>query len=230
MPGRRGIAVGVCAVMIVLGSANQAAAETVVASWGFDQSGGVIEDLQPGDRDLKLSGHWSEVAGGSGDGIAIRFLATPATAATAVSNGAAFNPGTGPFALTVELRGTEDVTSGSPNVAQHGMFSDSGQIKMQLKAGGKVGCRVKGSSRAYLFYHSSASVNDNLWHTVTCARDPASSELSVTVDGNKFSPVGSENPGSVQVNNQPMRFAQKRSTGERSDQFIGDIAFASYSQ
>ena len=119
------------------------------------------------------------------------------------------------------------MTSGSPNLAQHGWFNDPGQIKVQLAAGGKVGCRIKGDRAAYLFYHPTASVNDNLWHTVTCARN--GTDVSVTLDGVVFSPAGTENPGAITVPNQPFRFAQKPGAASAADQFIGDIGFASYS-
>jgi hypothetical protein len=125
------------------------------------------------------------------------------------------------------FRATKDVTSGSPNVAQHGRFNDPGQIKMQLAAGGKAGCRIKGDRAAYLFYHPTASVNDNKWHTLTCARN--GTDHTVTLDGVSFSPAGAENPGAIAVANEPFRFAQKAG-GSASDQFIGDIGFASFSE
>ena len=221
------IALSASALLTCFGFAQPGAALTVVASWEFDQAGGVIQDLQSGDNDLTLSGHWSSVSGSGSDPSAIRFEATPAVAATTVAKGQNFNPGTGSFALTVTFRATKDVTSGSPNLAQHGRFNDSGQIKIQLARGGKVGCRIKGDRAAYLFYHPTASVNDNLWHTVTCSR--SGPDVFVTLDGVPFSPAGTEDPGSIAVSGQTLRFAQKPSTSSVPDQFIGDIGFASYS-
>jgi hypothetical protein len=209
------------------GYAQPAAAVTVVASWEFDQVAGVIQDLQAGDNDLTLSGHWSSVSGSGSDPSAIRFEATPAVAATTAAKGQNFNPGTGSFALTVVFRATKDVTSGTPNLAQHGRFTDTGQIKIQLAPGGKAGCRIKGDRTAYLFYHPTASANDNMWHTVTCSR--SGSDVFVTLDGVVFSPAGTENPGSIAVSGQTLRFAQKPQTSSVPDQFIGDISFASYS-
>jgi Laminin G domain len=211
-----------------LGLATPAAATTVVASWDFEQVGGVIHDQQGGTNDLTLSGQWASVAPTSSDPAAILFEGAPAAAGSSTANGMHFNPGAGSFALTVVLRATTDVTSGSPNVSQHGSFNSAGQIKMQLEAGGKVGCRIKGDHAAYLFYHPSASVNDNKWHTVTCARNGA--DLSVTVDGSTYSPTGAEDAGTISVSGAPLRFAQKPNSSSKPDQFIGDIASASYSQ
>jgi hypothetical protein len=98
---------------------------------------------------------------------------------------------------------------------------------VQLAPGGKAGCRIKGDRAAYLFYHPTASVNDNNWHTITCAR--TDTDLTVTLDGVSFSPGGAEDPGAITVANEPFRFAQ-RAGGSRSDQFFGDIGFASFSQ
>jgi Laminin G domain len=215
-------------VLTSLGLAAPAEATAVVASWEFAPTGGVIQDQQAGNNDLTLSGQWTTVAENSSGPGGVLFEAAPAAAGSSVANGAHFNPGTAAFALTVQLRATKDVTSGSPNVAQHGSFNDSGQIKMQLEAGGRIGCRVKGDRAAYLFYHPSASVNDNQWHTVTCSR--SGTNLSVTVDGSTFSPAGTEDPGSIAVANAPLRFAQKPSSSSKPDQFIGEIASASYSQ
>lgn len=217
------IAVGVS----MSGAATSTHAATVVASWDFNQVGGVIKDQQLGESDLTLSGPWTSVAGNDNDGSAIRFEASPASATTTVAGGNRFNPGKASFALTIVFRASQDVTSGSPNVAQHGSFSETGQIKVQLAAGGKAGCRIKGERAAFLFYHPTANVNDNQWHTITCARN--GDDLSVTVDGSTFSPAGKENPGSVAVSNEPFRFAQKLN-GMAPDQFVGDIGFASYSQ
>jgi hypothetical protein len=213
--------------MTMSGIATSTHAATVVASWDFNQVDGIIKDQQAGDADLTLSGAWTSVAGDGNDVSAVRFEASPATATTSVAGGQRFNPGTGSFALTVVFRATQDVTSGSPNVAQHGSFNETGQIKVQLAPGGRAGCRVKGDRAAFLFYHPTANVNDNQWHTITCARN--GNELSVTVDGSTFSPAGKENPGAVAVSNEPFRFAQKLN-GMTPDQFFGDIGFASYSQ
>lgn len=218
------IALSAAVVLTCFGSAGPGVAATVVASWEFTQVAGVVPDLQTGTHNLKLSNPWSSVEGPAGDPSAIRFNAAPAAATTA---GHDFNPGTGSFALTVQLRATKDVTSGSPNVAQHGGFDDPGQIKMQLAAGGKVGCRIKGDRGAYLFFHKTATVNDNQWHSVTCARN--ATDVSVTVDGVVFSPAGTENPGAIVVRQVPLRFAQKPGSTSKADQFIGDISFASYS-
>lgn len=221
------IALSASALLTCFGFARPVVAVTVVASWDFEQVSGVIQDLQTGDNDLTLSGHWSSLSGSGSDPSAIRFAAAPAAAVTTAAKGQNFNPGTGSFALTVEFRATKDVTSGSPNLAQHGRFGDPGQIKIQLAPGGKVGCRIKGNRSAYLFYHPTASVNDNLWHTVTCSRN--GSDVSVTLDGVVFSPAGTQNPGSIAVSGQTLRFAQKPASSSVSDQFIGDISFASYS-
>jgi hypothetical protein len=209
------------------GMATSTHAATVVASWDFNQVGGIVKDQQVGDNDLTLSGPWTSVTGNGNDTSAIRFEESPATATTSVAAGQRFNPGTGSFALTIAFRTTQDVTSGSPNVAQHGSFNETGQIKVQLAPGGKAGCRVKGDRAAFLFYHPTANVNDNQWHTITCARN--GNELSVTVDGSFFSPAGKESPGAIAVSNEPFRFAQKLN-GMAPDQFFGDIGFASYSQ
>jgi len=211
----------------MLGLATPAKAATVLASWDFTAVGGVVQDQQSGHNDLALSGQWSTVAETSSGPAAVQFNAAPAAAGSSVANGVHFNPGTGAFALTVELRATKDVTSGSPNVAQHGSFNSTGQIKLQLDAGGRVGCRIKGDRAAYLFYDTTDTVNDNQWHTVTCAR--SGTDLTVTFDGSTFSPAGAEDPGSIAVNNAPLRFAQKPGSSSVPDQFIGDIAYASYS-
>jgi len=208
-------------------SISAARAATVVASWDFNQVGGIIRDQQFGESDLTLNGAWSSVAGNGNDPSAIHFEASPASATTTVADGQRFNPGDAAFALTVVFRATQDVTSGSPNIAQHGSFNDPGQIKVQLAPGGKAGCRIKGDRAAFLFYHPTANVNDNQWHTITCARN--GNNLFVTLDGSTFSPVGKENPGAIVVSNEPFRFAQKLN-GLAPDQFFGDIGFASYSQ
>ena len=231
-PGVRAVGLTVIgALAIGMATAVTAATSTfaasTVASWEFNQVGGVIPDLQAGDDSLTLSGRWSSVTGNGTDTSAIRFEATPSSATTTAANGQRFNPGTGPFELTVVFRVTKDVTSGSPNVAQHGKFNDPGQIKMQLARGGRAGCRIKGDRAAYLFYHPTASVNDNKWHTLTCARN--GTDLTVTLDGVSFSPAGAENPGAIAVANEPLRFAQ-RLGGSTSDQFFGDIGFASFSE
>jgi Laminin G domain len=208
-------------------AASLAPASKVVASWDFNQVSGVITDLQADGDDLTLSGPWSSVAGKGSDPSAVRFSANPSAASTSVANGQNFNPGTGSFALTVVFRATKDVTSGSPNIAQHGSFNDTGQIKVQLDPGGKAGCRIKGDRATYLFYHPTASINDNKWHTITCARN--ATDVTVTLDGVSFSPAGTEDPGTIAVSDQPFRFAQKVGPGSAPDQFIGDIGFASYS-
>jgi hypothetical protein len=220
------IALSASALLTCMGFAQPGVANTVVASWEFEQVAGVIPDLQTGANNLTLSGHWSSVSGSGSHPSAIRFEAAPAVAATTAAKGQNFNPGTGSFALTVVFRATKDVTSGTPNLAQHGRFADTGQIKLQLAPGGKAGCRIKGDRSAYLFYHPAASVNDNLWHTVTCSR--SGSDVFVTLDGVMFSPAGTENPGSIAVSGQTLRFAQKPATSSVADQFIGDISFASY--
>jgi len=211
----------------VAAAPGPASPSNVVASWDFDQVRGVISDQQADGDDLTLSGPWSSVAGKGTDPSAVRFTANPAAASTSVANGARFNPGTGSFALTVVFRATKDVTSGSPNLAQHGSFNDTGQIKVQLDPGGRAGCRIKGDRAAYLFYHPTASVNDNKWHTITCAR--SATDVIVTLDGVAFSPAGTEDPGAIAVSDQPFRFAQKVGPGSAPDQFVGDIGFASYS-
>lgn len=221
------IALSAVVLLSCFGFAQPGLAATVVASWDFEQVGGVIQDLQTGNNDLTLSGNWSVVAATSSDPAAIRFEAAPAAAGSMAANGQNFNPGSNSFAFTVHFRATKDVTSGSPNLAQHGRFADTGQIKIQLVAGGKAGCRIKGDRAAYLFYHPTASVNDNQWHTVTCGR--SGTDLTVTLDGVVFSPSGSENPGAIAVSGQPLRFAQKPGSSSTSDQFIGDISFASFS-
>lgn len=231
-PGLRAVGLSVIATLAIgmataVTAATSTFAATTVASWEFDQVSGVITDLQAGDDSLTLSGRWSSVAASDTDPSAVRFEASPAAATTTVANGQRFNPGTGPFALTVVFRVTKDVTSGSPNVAQHGKFNDPGQIKMQLAPGGKAGCRIKGDRAAYLFYHPTASVNDNQWHTLTCARSDI--DLTVTLDGVSFSPAGTQNPGAIAVANEAFRFAQKAG-GSSSDQFFGDIGFASFSE
>ena len=228
---RRSAGVGVACTGLVagawLGPVGPAAAATVVASWEFSQSGGVVPAAQGPAYDLTLLGSWTTGSGSATDPSAIWFRASPALAQTSQSVGSSFDPGSGGFAVTVTFRATKDVTSGSPNLAQHGRFADPGQLKLQLSGGGRAGCRVKGTRRAYLFYHPRANVNDNAWHTLTCSRPAGSNDLQVTVDGDVFSPNGTQDPGSIAVPGQPFRFAQKAMTSSASDQFIGEIGSAS---
>ena len=93
-------------------------------------------------------------------------------------NSASLNPGARDFAVTVRLKFTVPVG----DVLQKGQSGAVGGLfKIELDSGGgKVDCSFvspTGSAQVW----STTTINDGLWHVVTCTR--TATQVTVTVDG-----------------------------------------------
>jgi len=93
-------------------------------------------------------------------------------------NSAKLNPGTRDFAVTLRMKFTTPVG----DVLQKGQSGAVGGLfKIELDSGGgKIDCSfVSPTGNAQVW--SSTTLNDGLWHVVTCTR--TATEVTVTVDG-----------------------------------------------
>lgn len=105
-------------------------------------------------------------------------------AVTVLSNqgGDPLSPGTRDFefgaSFTLDTKSTGGHQDNGDNLMQRGLYADKGQYKLQVD-GGKVSCRVKGSSHAQIL-RSSTSVKRNAWYSTSCARDDGKLVLKMT--------------------------------------------------
>ena len=215
--------------VLVLGVASPASAATLQGKWDMDATGSTVPDLI-GAADISLTGPWSEVTGtAAGTGKAIHFEYDAATSTPAVgeisTGSSVFNPGTGPFAVTAQIRTDTAAASGSsPNIVQKGLSSDPGQWKMQLQLVSGVtiaSCRFMGDLDSDLVRDSTNTpINDGNWHKVTCWRLPG--DYGITVDGTATSPAVVKTLGTI-TNIKPVRLGNKTVNANATDQFTGDI-------
>lgn len=191
----------------------------VTAAWGFDGVGadGSVSDASGHGHVLSLAGSWSPSVGSAGTGAG-RFVAQ----SFGTADGATLVPGTEEVAVTAVVRSlVPNPTADSPNVLQHGLYSDPSQVKMQITKDGKgrAACRFKGSAGSLLLTGPTTNVTDGGWHSVTCWR--AGATLGVTVDGvtvTRTREVGSISPS------RPLTVAARGlAPGDLSDQFSGDL-------
>jgi hypothetical protein len=209
------------ASIAVLALPSGAAGATLVASWNFTPVGSIVADSAGTNEAITLGGPWVIAAGAFGDAVAF----TGANAYGKTSGSSAFNPGTAEFAVTARFRTTRIDAGSSPNVAQHGLFSDSGQYKVQLnpKNGGIVQCRLKGTGGERLLSSTVLNVDDGAWHVATCWR--TATRIGVTVDG-----VTTSQSFALQSlsNTRPFFVGNKSATGGAADQFFGDLDCVTY--
>jgi hypothetical protein len=131
-------------------------------------------------------------------------------------------PGVKDVAVTAVLRtSVKRPTVDSPNILQMGLFTDPGQLKMQISKDGtgRAECRFKGTTGALIVPGPAIDVSDGYWHTVTCWRQGGN--LGITVDGVMTSrpkmvgTMGAVRPITVG--------ARGLAASDRSDQFRGDL-------
>lgn len=198
--------------------ANARAAATLRVEYTFDTvTDGVVDDLSGRDHPLTLQGNYAETEGPT----------SPAVAFSPISRGSTphrsdLNPGGRQFAMTTVFRlaGDLDPLADSPNVAQKGLFNDSGQWKMQVTPQiAAVQCRMKGTLRAVLITSSVTGVDDGQWHTATCWRTRG--KVGVTVDG--VDDVIRKSVGDIK--NRRAMFVGAKSLTSGTDQFPGDIDY-----
>lgn len=192
---------------------------TVAAAWAFDAVGpdGQVADESGHGRVLGLAGVWSTVPGASGTGAAEFVLQSYGS-----TPGLSLAPGLNDFAVTAVLRTlVKRPTQDSPNVLQLGLFADPGQLKMQISKDGqgRGECRFKGTSAALIVAGPAIDITDGSWHSLSCWRQGGT--LGVTVDGVTASKVKSV--GKISAVRPLTVAARGLASGDRSDQFLGDL-------
>lgn len=215
----------ITAVFTIVGVAAPAAALT--DSWDMvAEMDGLVEETGGvnSNRDMNLDGDYNALAN------SVNFSTGPNhdPAWGVVLNSADKDPGTDLVAMGVSFTATilnPDNYSG--NLAQKGLFTDSGQIKIQLipANGGTIQCRFEGSNGDELFSNTNVTgVADNELHWAMCVRN--GNTLKAVVDGNEdFGP--SSNVGSI-ITNRNMTVANKIN-GPMSDQHVGKNHCTAYS-
>jgi len=211
--------------LVVSGPAQSATAGPVVvppqvaAAWSFDTVGpdGQVVDASGHGRVLGLEGAWSVVPGASG---------TQAAELSLQSYGSApdlsLAPGVNDVAVTAVLRAlVKRPMQDSPNILQLGLFSDPGQVKMQISKDGRgrAECRFKGPAGALIVVGPATDITDGSWHSVTCWRQGGT--LGVTVDGVTTSK--GRTVGKISAVRPLTVGARGLAAGDRSDQFLGDL-------
>lgn len=224
----KSIAIGL--VLIFLGTASSSAA-TVQGLWSMSLSSdsAVVTYDKSGHSAIELEGTYAGVAGAVGQAIRFEYSGRPALGTTTSS--AAFNPGSAPFAVAAYFKTSTVPTQGdySPNIVQKGLYSSSGQWKMQLKGttGGTVaGCRFVGSqwtNGVLVEDRTSTPLNDSRWHEVVCWREDG--RFGITVDGVTTAHAGELGVISTSL---PLRIANKSPTGGIQDQFEGILDCVAY--
>ncbi|HYN75850.1 MAG TPA: hypothetical protein VEV13_06595 [Candidatus Limnocylindria bacterium] len=218
-----GLVIVVPAVLLVSqalpADAAPAIPSQVAAAWTFDSVGtaSAASDASGHGRDLTLSGSWSPSPGSAGTDAA-RFGAR-----SFGSNGdLSLAPGPADVAVTVLMRSLVNrPTADSPNVVQMGLYSDPGQLKLQISKNGtgRAECRFKGTAGNLLLAGPAIDVTDGGWHAVTCWRQGGT--VGVSVDGvssTRARAVGSI--GSIR----PLTVAARGlAPTDASDQFVGDL-------
>jgi len=223
---RRTSAAAVAALALfasVTGTSPAAAAPippaSVKAAWTFNfvDASNRVPDASGRGRPLTLAGNWSRVAGSAGTG-AVRFSLQSYGSNPATS----MSPGTAEVAVTAVLRTWVPKPVGDhPNVLQHGLYADPGQVKMQItKDGtGRVNCRFKGTLNQIVVTGPWIDVTDGAWHSATCWRSGA--VVGVTVDG--VTTTRTRDVGSVLPTRALTVASRGLAPADASDQFQGDI-------
>ena len=217
----RGSFAAIAALAVVVAS-SPAAADTVVATWPMNETGGtVMYDLVPPAENGAIgplvapTGQYYEFPGWrdnlTSDGQLQGTIPASGSLVSVADPNAVFNPNPG-FATSVELRarltsrGTlpARATNGaapSYNVVQKGRADSPGGFwKLEIAGSGspigKVRC-VAGDGQTKKTAVSAARVDDGAWHTVGCELNGG--KLTAIVDGNRnsvsASTLGAIHPG-----------------------------------
>jgi hypothetical protein len=220
----------VSAVALLALAAVPASAALVQGQWSMTIDSGTTYNKMGG-ANLHLRGDYTQVRGAVGRAVKFAFNGHPALG-TATSK-VAFNPGTAPFAVAAYLKTATVPTVGhySPNVVQKGLYTSSGQWKMQLigTSGGTIadcrfaGSKLPGGDIVTDSFHR--RLDNRHWHEVVCWRKQG--RYGITVDGRATSTVGTV--GSIS-NSRPLRVANKAAWAGIQDQFQGKLDCVAYAK
>jgi Bacterial Ig domain/Laminin G domain len=172
------------AVVLTVGAfanAGAAYAATAVADWQMNEPAGSTTMLDSSGNNLSGAIGSAVVTGEVRNGeTGYRWLGTnkagyhPERLVT-VDN-ASLNPGTDPFAITVQVY----TGAGDQNILQKGQSgTGGGMYKIDMKAGIVI-CMYRGAD-GDAAVRSNQTIWDNQWHTIRCERKP--SGVTLTIDG-----------------------------------------------
>jgi hypothetical protein len=216
------------AVAVLLGVAGPVSAETVQSQWTMAPVNGTISD-QAGGAAITLTGPWSPAEGADGvAGGATRFDYAGRPSVGTAAGSKAMNPGAEEFAVAAYIKTDTVPNSGNytPNVAQKGLYNDTGQWKMQLRhsaLGTTAQCRFAGTSGHTMVSDQTTKLDNGQWHAITCWR--LATSYGITVDGTTT--VVFDTVGSI-ANTKPLRVGAKTLKAAVTDQFQGTIDCMAY--
>ncbi len=214
------------AFVAVAGIAGPASAAELVGQWPMTVVSGSADGVG---GPITMQGVYSSVSGKVGS--AIKFDFNSAASFGTVDTSAPFNPGTRNFAVSAYFT-TPTVPSNagySPNIVQKGLYTSTGQWKMQLEAtpGGTIaGCRFIGSGLPagdLVNDGAGTRLDDGQWHRVTCWR--VGGQYGITVDGTTTQRT--RDLGNVSTS-LPVRVGNKSAVAGVQDQFQGTLDCVAY--
>jgi hypothetical protein len=180
----RGRAFVVGAIVLAMGAfvnAGAAYAATTVADWEMNEPAGSTTMTDSSGNNLSGAIGSAVVTGEVRNGeTGYRWLGTnkagyhPERLVTV--NSASLNPGTDPFAITVQVY----TGAGDQNILQKGQSgTGGGMYKIDMKAGIVI-CMYRGAD-GNAAVRSNQTIWDNQWHTIRCERQ--ASAVTLTIDG-----------------------------------------------
>jgi hypothetical protein len=219
-----GIGVVLLLALSVLGPA--ARADTGSHAWAMDEAPGTGTMFDSGSP--ATDGNWINIQAGvpGTSGTAYRF---DGTSRVSVPDAASLDPGTDTFTVSAKVKFSTmptDANGGDFDLIRKGLGSTSGGYwkieaypnSAHTKASGL--CQMKGSAGHIKITGAPVSLNNNQWHTLTCAK--TGSSVTLTVDGTNYRKTVTI--GSI-ANGDPLTVGADR-TGD--DAYIGDMDEVSY--
>jgi hypothetical protein len=195
--------------------------------WSMDEPTGSGIMLDSGSP-TQTPGLWEHISAGVAGvtGTAYRFNGS--SSRIVVNDDPSLDPGTAPFSVTVHVRFTEIPTAeigGDYDLIRKGLGDTSGgdwkvEIVPTSKGQQTTGlCHVRGSTGAAEVKGAPSTLDDGMWHELSCSKDDNS--VTLTVDGTSY--TTDEVVGSI-ANSAPLTLGAKNIGGDWYDGDMDDVS------
>jgi hypothetical protein len=212
--------------VVLLGGPAHAATMTHV--WNMDEADGTGTMFDSG-APTQTPGTWENITAGvpGAGGTAYRFNGS--SSRVVVLDGASLRPGASSFTVSASVKFTTIPSAsigGDYDLIRKGLSgTHGGYWKMEIfpdSSGTKAlaKCQMKGSSSSASITKAPRSLNDGVWHKISCTKNDAG--ITLTVDKAKYFQAATI--GSI-TNSDPVTFGAKKGAG--GDWYKGDMDNAS---
>jgi hypothetical protein len=215
----------VAASVLTIGPA--ARADTKTHDWAMDEPAGTGTMLDDGSP-TQTPGDWENIRAGVPGVVGTAYRFNGSSSRVVVDDDASLDPGSSAFSTTVHVKFTVVPTAangGDYDLIRKGLGdTNGGYWKMEIyptSSGTKtVGiCQMQGSAGAVQVKDAPYTLNDGVWHTITCAKDDDG--VTLTIDRTSY--FTAANVGSI-ANSDPLTLGAKIIGGDWYNGNMDDVS------